>query len=513
MTPKDDTSKPRRRETAPGKLSETTRAGAFGEAGGTPEGPPELDARVQLRRTELPPQHAQTFWAILRHRTIDFTRYKTFIDGVMCCTEPLPTQRKVSGDKEASLDLRLPFPGVRAYNLLKLATELYLMQECGVVNFGSKSEEAQFTERFDSEIDTEADRMGRRLTGDALLEEARDDYLVALEGEVEPSALPYLEVIRRKLKEIPLKQPSEKPPNCYGILRSKLSDPCLLELIWSYWHEEGMLVQSMNAISRRFQNLRSTAANDPLGNLEIDPLRPLNNLLWGYIQDEQHRLSLTRRVYEYDHHYGLRLIGKAVPELRPADSRSKFLEAFHHLLYACTIFFQQDDDTTVISDGFPVLNALREVHLILAQGAHNQFGDLPSNARQEMLIQEWLLARPEIREFLRGRIMVPYPEPWMDAVDHLKKIQGWTDISVREFRDLGVFGEQLLLSIRYDNWGSYNDANLAKSWARYWRQEIQRYIHAYRAVTGVDLSQEPVNATMPGLLLKRRLVNQANAVR
>ncbi len=36
----------------------------------------------------------------------------------------------------------------------------------------------------------------------------------------------------------------------------KLTEPCLLELIWSYWHEEGMLVQTMNAISLRFQNRR-----------------------------------------------------------------------------------------------------------------------------------------------------------------------------------------------------------------------------------------------------------------
>ena len=36
------------------------------------------------------------------------------------------------------------------------------------------------------------------------------------------------------------------------------------------------------------------AAPDPLANLEIDPLRPLNNLLWGYMQDEQHRLTRRR---------------------------------------------------------------------------------------------------------------------------------------------------------------------------------------------------------------------------
>ena len=135
--------------------------------------------------------------------------------------------------------------------------------------------------------------------------------------------------------------------------------------------------------------------------------------------------------------------------MRPPTRRSQFLEAFHNLLQLCTMFYKQDDDTTVIADAFPVLNALKEVHLILSQGAHNQFGDLPSTARIEMLMQQWILARPEFREFLPTRIMVAYPEPWMDRVDAMKKLQGWTDTSVLHFRNLAVFGEQMLLSIRY----------------------------------------------------------------
>ena len=127
-----------------------------------------------------------------------------------------------------------------------------------------------------------------------------------------------------------------------------------------------------------------------------------------------------RRVYEYDHEYGLRLYGKAVQNVDSVDSRSKFLEAFHNLLYRTAHFYKEDDDTTIIADGFEVLNALREVHLLLAHGAHNHFGDLPSTARQEMLIEQWLLARPEMREFLGGKIMVPYAEPWMDRVDTVK---------------------------------------------------------------------------------------------
>jgi hypothetical protein len=170
------------------------------------------------------------------------------------------------------------------------------------------------------------------------------------------------------------------------------------------------------------------------------------------------------------------------------DSRSKFLEAFHNLLHLCSIFFRADDDTTVIADGFPVMNAIREVHLLLSEGAHNQFGDLPSTARQEMLIEQWLLARPEMREFLGGRIMVPYSEIWMDRVDTVKRLLGWTDTTVTDFHDLAVFGEQILLSIRYGHWSDVHDPAHAANWARYWRSEIQSYIHSYRAVTGIDLA-------------------------
>lgn len=269
-----------------------------------------------------------------------------------------------------------------------------------------------------------------------------------------------------------------------------------------------MLAQTMNAISRRFQNIRRPKGQDPLANLEIDPLRRLNNLFWGYIQDEQHRLTVLRRSNEYDHDYGLHLEGKAIPPLHTADSRSKFLEAYHNLLHLCSTFYKQDDDTTVVADGFPILNALKEVHLILSQGAHNQFGDMPSTARIEMLMQQWILARPEFREFLPTRVMVAYPEPWMDRVDAMKKLQGWSDVSVLHFRNLALFGEKVLLSIRYGAWSDVIDPVQAANWARFWRPEIQGYIHAYRSVTGVDLTLDMPDYTLPSVHLRKRLAAQ-----
>jgi hypothetical protein len=251
--------------------------------------------------------------------------------------------------------------------------------------------------------------------------------------------------------------------------------------------------------------------------LDLNPLRSLSNLLWGYAQDEQHRLTIGRRAYEYDHQYGLNLIGKAVPQIRTVDSRSQFLVALHNLLYNCTIFFKEDDDTTRIADGFSLLHQLREIHMLLAEGSHNQYGSLTWTSRHEMLMQQWLLSRPEFREFLGGKAMVPYKEEWMDRVDTMRAMQGWGDTSITYFGDLATYGEQILLSIRFGDWSNINDRMQAVNWARYFRDEIQMYIHAYRAVTGVDLSSDSLDRqesrfVQPSLLLQQK-ATAANPVK
>lgn len=398
----------------------------------------------------------------------------------------------------------LPFIDADSYRVLKAATEAFVMVNCAVADSTLTADEDAMLETF-------------RRRDIAYVPGTISFGTYAGAGKNNPGMLPYLAIIRRKLPDVPITMNHEDAELCFGILQRKLTRPCMVELIWSYWHEEAMLVQTMNVITRRFQNVSSGAARDPLANLEIDPLRPLNNLIWGYVQDEQHRLTVMRRSYEYDHQYGLRLDGRAVQNFRPADSRSRFLEAFHQLLRRCNNFYRQDDDTNVKADAFPVLNAIKEVHMILSQGAHNQFGDLPSTARVEMLMQQWLLARPEFREFLPTRIMVAYPEPWMDRVDAMKKLQGWSDISVMHFNALASFGEQLLLSIRYGAWSTMFEPLQAFNWARLWRPQVQGYIHSYRAVTGVDLATEQpdpaADGTLPSVLLRRRLTEQARRER
>jgi hypothetical protein len=90
----------------------------------------------------------------------------------------------------------------------------------------------------------------------------------------------------------------------------------------------------------------------------------------------------------------------------------------------------------------------------------------------------------------------------------MKSLQGWTTTSVLHFRDLGVFGEKILLSVRFGGWTSEIHPEKAANWARYWRPEIQGYVHAYRAATGVDLTDQ-ADATIPSVLLQRRLPGAA----
>lgn len=450
---------------------------------------------VTLQPPSEAEDYAKCLWGVIKERTnaIGFNAYDNCLEGIFCTKQT---------DKCPSITLE----NASSYKLLEAATEAFLKQESGFLCKETMEITKQSTTNC---LNPEA--LCKKLDKNEL-NKLREQFILDLGSSDSKIPLPYMQLIRKRLAELPLKSDaaiaastSPDSDRCYGISLEKTASPTMIELIWSYWMEESLLVQTMNAITRRFQNVRN-GLRDPLARLDIDPLRPLNSLIWGYIQDEPARLSLVRRAYEYDHHYGFSLVGKAVPRMSAADSRSRFLQAFHQLLNLAHQFFRAYDDMTVKADAFPLLNGLREVHLVLSEGAHNQYGDLPWVARKEMLMMQWLLARPEMREFIGGRIMTPQKERWMDRVDGMKRLQSWSPLATTHFVDLAQAGERLLLSIRFASWTQIESVDVARSWAVFWRDDIQRYTHAYRAVTGVDLSvshREP-DSHPPSYWLQRR---------
>lgn len=461
---------------------------------------------VTLRRGDVVETDDQALWVAIRNSTrgLSFSRYQEFLASTLSARD-YKTLKKLQRTRA------LPFPDMDQYRVLKTATEVFMMANCGV-----RVDADRLSRPFRGlDLDEERVRLGRPgIDDDPFKAEIRDqweNYITEgarVPGEEDEAYLPYLSVIRLKLGDIDVVGDRKFGLNCYGILQSKLTNPCLIELIWNYWHREAHLVHAVSALLMRFQNIRAGRGPDPLAHLEIDPLRSLSSLLWGMVNDEQHRLTDTRVAYELFHHYGISLLQPDQPPMRPADSRVHFLSSFHTLLHVISTFLKEDDDTTVLADAFPVLNALKEVHLQLTAGQGNQYNELPWQARQEDLMRQYILARPEMREFLPGRTMVAFPEGWMDPVETIKRLYGWADGSVMHFRDLGVYGEQLLLGIRYGNWNDVGLPQQAANWVRYWRPELQGYIHAYRAVTGADLTADPVDTTMPSILLRQRLLDQ-----
>lgn len=455
---------------------------------------------VNLQGTPVASTHVQGFWEYLRQRTdaISFNEYSLFIERVLCEGNPTKEERDAVG-VDTFLALKRA-TGVDTYQLLRSATEAFLLLSSGSLNDTSRI----------GTVDAGSTRFGGRTFTQGELETKLTNYISGTEG-----LLPYIFTVTTGLRpRAAVDSEAKNLPVFCDDLDSKVLEPIFIELLWSYWHEEAMVVQAINALSLRFQNKRPPGERDPLANLETHPLRPMANLLWGYIQDEDHRLTVARRAYEYEHEYGFSLVGRAVPRLRPADRRSKFIESFHTLLHQTAVFYDRSANLTFRADAFPLLNALREVHLVLAEGAHNQFRELPWTSRVEMLIQQWLLSRREVRDFLGGRPAVPYTELWMSSVDSLRRAMGWGDHAATHFNDLAVTGEKIVLSIRYGNWGDRKSEEDAAGWATFWKPEIQRYIHAYHTVTGVDLSATTnlptrvIDATPPSVLLQQRIARQ-----
>jgi hypothetical protein len=463
--------------------------------------------RLELQRAGADNLADLPLWVAIDLHTeyVSFRRFQSFVQVVFCEDKDKHNGPTEEHPEDAVADLRggARNPPLAAYELLMQTAEVFLLTRAGVWNFSDdpfptiqvKGYGPGMNDRRGDEVPREA----LRLVDEKVTFQQLNDQLKTFLGN---DANNYLGAV---LEANYHDTKGAVSPFCPAYLGK--TGPYLLELIWSYWMEEAMLAQAMAAIKLRFQNLRHPSIGS-LPDLTLDPLRPLSHFLWTYIENESRHLSVRRRAHEYIHQYGFGLHGKAARGPGAADARLPFLSSFHNLLRQCAIFYRADADTTVIADAFPVLNSLKDLNLVLSQGADNQFRDLAWQARAEMLVQQWLLARPEMREFLHAKPMVAYPEGWMPPLEALRHRLGWGGASVTHFYDLARFGERILLSVRYGNWTGVSNQDVARTWARYWKPEIQGYIHAYRTVTDVDLSDEALpletRNEMPSKLLLRK---------
>ena len=121
---------------------------------------------------------------------------------------------------------------------------------------------------------------------------------------------------------------------CSDLDPDLLGEPFPVELIWSYWQEEGGLVQTLNHILARFQNRRVMHGRDPLANLNFQPAP----------ESGGHPLDLRRGPDAAAHRAppGPRIPGpvRAAPR-RPrragpgsvVESNTRFVESWHTLLH------------------------------------------------------------------------------------------------------------------------------------------------------------------------------------
>jgi hypothetical protein len=69
---------------------------------------------------------------------------------------------------------------------------------------------------------------------------------------------------------------------------------------------------------------------------------------------------------------------------------------------------------------------------------------IPNSYKRVGKLPDLLTTRP-------GCLVYPF------AVDDMKRLQGWSDVMITHFHELAIYGEQILLSIRYGDWIDIND--------------------------------------------------------
>lgn len=132
--------------------------------------------------------------------------------------------------------------GTLAYEVLRLATEAFMLTRCGLacIDFRKAAVFKDFIDKDGNRIDTSG--YGTENYAQEVLA-----YVQQFLNSESAAATPYLQLIVKQLSLLP-----NKGDPLTRLYASRYECPMLIELIWSYWHEEAMLSQTMNAIAIRF---------------------------------------------------------------------------------------------------------------------------------------------------------------------------------------------------------------------------------------------------------------------
>ena len=85
-----------------------------------------------MNRASVPPTADQALWVVIRNsaEALSFENYAEFIEPIMGGGHP---QRSQGHFAKISQAVQLAFPDAEPYRLLKVATEVFMMANCGVV--------------------------------------------------------------------------------------------------------------------------------------------------------------------------------------------------------------------------------------------------------------------------------------------------------------------------------------------------------------------------------------------
>lgn len=453
----------------------------------------EGSTKVTLKSETTPYTKDQIIWVAIRKgaKNASYVGFEDFVRNKLCAA-PNANIPIINATLSPIREGANSYAWQHTYPFIKAAATLYLEQ--------SKLEDA-FDQPFVSE---EMRRLGdpNITTGQLMLD--LKDHLQQIVGS-DGLTLPYLNGVIERVVSNLVNITASSRTNCptWSFIKHRLESPPMYDLIWNYWMSLAGLTETMNAVVdcyRRKSNERTALLSD----VRFDLLRPIGNLLSGYARDTEIPITHEEYLVELQAQYGLVLPEHAGLDIQPTQTDTSFLGALHNVIGGSGKLLRDRLNKTLSIDTHSLGRTLGNMNVRLAMGAHNQLWEVTRRIRRDMLVQQWILSRPEVTEFLRVPAMVDMKEGWMSALAAYrdrKNQQSWSTarsgnygnvsgnssqsaLVVQQFHRLACKSEIMVLGAR---WGGWSDEDLVGKSAEGWLNEVQHdikdYISDYREVT------------------------------